>query len=202
MITTLTKQSVRAILELARPGDHNHGLAFIPILAYVVDTLPIGPHFEAVILMQRRMINKLNQPWVQKAMIESIKNSEIKIIQEKVNEKNTNETNRKPPGKGTELQNKMNCNKSLVKNLVKKSKISTKKAFYTKNVENSSTKNKFKGKRSHSPDRGEAPPKKLIKKFNKISAKSRHAGKFILKYIKFQFFLDYITDYYRLLCKI
>ncbi|XP_017762671.1 PREDICTED: uncharacterized protein LOC108552567 [Eufriesea mexicana] len=175
MITTLTKQSVRAILELARPGDHNHGLAFIPILAYVVDTLPVGPHFEAVILMQRRMINKFNQPWVQKAMEESIQNSEIKIIQEKVDEQNTNEADRKPPGKGTELQTKMNCNESLVKNLVKKSKIAMKKAFYTKTVENSFAKNKFKGKRSHSPDRGEAPPKKLIKKFNKLSSKSKHA---------------------------
>ncbi|OAD53550.1 28S ribosomal protein S10, mitochondrial [Eufriesea mexicana] len=160
MITTLTKQSVRAILELARPGDHNHGLAFIPILAYVVDTLPVGPHFEAVILMQRRMINKFNQPWVQKAMEESIQNSEIKIIQEKVDEQNTNEADRKPPGKGTELQTKMNCNESLVKNLVKKSKIAMKKAFYTKTVENSFAKNKFKGKRSHSPDRDLAAKKK------------------------------------------
>uniref|UniRef100_V9II01 tRNA (uracil(54)-C(5))-methyltransferase n=1 Tax=Apis cerana TaxID=7461 RepID=V9II01_APICE len=169
MITTLTKQSVRAILELARPGDHGHGSAFIPVLACVVDTLPIGPHFEAVILMQRRMINKFNQLWFQKTVEEDVKNSETKIIQE--NEQNV-ETD-KTLGKGLELKTKINFNK-LIKNPVRKSKTSIKKVFYTKNIENSFPKNKFKGKRSHSPDKGETPPKKLIKKFNKIGVKPWH----------------------------
>lgn len=177
MITTLTKQSVRAILELARPGDHGHGSAFIPVLACVVDTLPIGPHFEAVILMQRRMINKFNQLWFQKTIDEDVKNSETKIIQE--NEQNVDETD-KTLGKGLELKTKINFNK-LIKNPIRKSKTSVKKVFYTKNIENSFSKNKFKGKRSHSPDKGETPPKKLIKKFNKVGAKPWHIGKFILK---------------------
>lgn len=177
MITTLTKQSVRAILELARPGDHGHGSAFIPVLACVVDTLPIGPHFEAVILMQRRMINKFNQLWFQKTIEEDVKNSETKIIQENVDETD------KTLGKGLELKTKINFNK-LVKNSVRKSKTSIKKVFYTKNIENSFSKNKFKGKRSHSPDKGETPPKKLIKKFNKIGAKPWHIGKFIFKKYK------------------
>lgn len=179
MITTLTKQSVRAILELARPGDHGHGSAFIPVLACVVDTLPIGPHFEAVILMQRRMINKFNQLWFQKTVEEDVKNSETKIIQE--NEQNV-ETD-KTLGKGLELKTKINFNK-LIKNPVRKSKTSIKKVFYTKNIENSFPKNKFKGKRSHSPDKGETPPKKLIKKFNKIGVKPWHIGKFIFKKYK------------------
>ncbi|XP_033296978.1 uncharacterized protein LOC117204065 isoform X2 [Bombus bifarius] len=166
MITTLTKQSVRAILELARPGDHSHGSPFIPIVACVVDTLPNGPHFEAVILMQRRMINKFTQIWSQKTAGEDIKSSEIKIVHEKINQQNTNQIGKKISSKPTELQTKMNFNKFLVKNHARKSKISIKKAFYIKHAENSSIKNRFKRKRSHSPDKGETP-KKLMKKFSK-----------------------------------
>lgn len=183
MITTLTKQSVRAILELARPGDHSHGSPFIPIVACVVDTLPNGPHFEAVILMQRRMINKFNQIWSQKTAGEDIKRSEIKIVHEKINQQNTNQIGKKISSKPTELQTKMNFNKFLVKNHARKSKISIKKAFYIQNAENSSIKNKFKRKRSHSPDKGETP-KKLMKKFSKSCVIAWHPGKFIFKLYK------------------
>ncbi|KAK9298544.1 hypothetical protein QLX08_008139 [Tetragonisca angustula] len=174
MITTLTKQSVRAILELARPGDHNHGSPFIPIMACVVDTLPIGPHFEAVILLQRRMINKFNQTWFQKTMGENSKNPEVKINQEKIGQQNSNQIDKKISSKSIELQTKINLKKPLIKNPAKKSKISIKKTFYVKQ-ENPPIRNKFKRKRSHSPDKGETPAKKLAKKFNKLSVKPWHS---------------------------
>ena len=59
LVTTLAKQSVRSILELTRPATGNLGNPFIPIRACVVDTLPAGPHFEAVILMERRVMEKI-----------------------------------------------------------------------------------------------------------------------------------------------
>ncbi|CAK9795815.1 tRNA (uracil-5-)-methyltransferase homolog B [Anthophora quadrimaculata] len=172
MITTLTKQSVRAILELARPGDHNHGSPFIPIMACVVDTLPIGPHFEAVILMQRRMINKFKQQWFQKIIEQNVKDPEFKS-EGRIDEQSINGTDKKPSAKGNELQTKKNVNKLSVKHPTKKS-ISTKKGLYTKQIVNLLAKNKFKGKRSHSPEKGEAPPKKLMKKFGKFGAKPWH----------------------------
>ncbi|KAK0182123.1 hypothetical protein PV327_000289 [Microctonus hyperodae] len=54
MVTTLTKQSVRSILELTRPADDILGDPFVATRAVVVDTLPSGPQFEVVILMERR----------------------------------------------------------------------------------------------------------------------------------------------------
>ncbi|XP_076762996.1 uncharacterized protein LOC143430550 [Xylocopa sonorina] len=173
MITTLTKQSVRAILELVRPGVYTHGSVFIPVSACVVDTLPIGPNFEAVILLQKKMMNKLNKPWLLKHIDESTKNSESKHTQEKLNEQNTSETDKKMPNKATELENKKYPNKSL-KKATKKSKILMKKTLHLKNVNNSFPKNKFKGKRAHSPDKGDTPPKKLMKKFNKFGVKPWH----------------------------
>ncbi|CAK9820593.1 tRNA (uracil-5-)-methyltransferase homolog A, partial [Anthophora plagiata] len=134
MITTLTKQSVRAILELARPGDNNHGSPFIPIMACVVDTLPIGPHFEAVILMQRRMINKFKQQWFQKIIEQNVKDPELKS-EGRIDEQSINGTDKKTSAKGNELQTKKNFNKPSVKHLTKKS-ISTKKGLYTKQAEN------------------------------------------------------------------
>nr|XP_034174551.1 uncharacterized protein LOC117601642 [Osmia lignaria] len=166
MITTLTKQSVRGILELARPMDNVNGLPFIPVMARVVDTLPVGPHFEAVILLQRRMINKVNQQWFQKGLEESFKASDSKNNHEQANEQNANNANKK----GVKTQMKKNFNKSLMKYSSKKSKASLKKTLYTMNTENP-VKNVFKGKRSHSPDKGEVPPKKLMKKFNKSGIK-------------------------------
>lgn len=173
MITTLTKQSVRAILELARPVDNNnYGSPFIPILACVVDTLPVGPHFEAVILLQRRMINKFNQQWFKKSSEENSKTPETKIIQGKIDEQSTNGADKKTPIKETDLRTKKNITKSLIKHPAKKTKLPIKKPIHMKNTESPFIKNKFKGKRSHSPDRSEIPPKKLMKKFVKFSPKS------------------------------
>ena len=63
MITTLTKQSVRAILELTRPADADIGNPFMPVRAVLVDTLPVGPHFEVVIRMERLVMQKIGEPW-------------------------------------------------------------------------------------------------------------------------------------------
>lgn len=63
MITTLTKQSVRAILELTRPADGDLGDPFMPVRAVLVDTLPTGPHFEVVIRMERLIMQKMQEPW-------------------------------------------------------------------------------------------------------------------------------------------
>ncbi|XP_076629593.1 uncharacterized protein LOC143345891 isoform X2 [Colletes latitarsis] len=167
MITTLTKQSVRAILELARPANNTtFGSPFIPILACVVDTLPVGPHFEAVILLQRRMINKFNQQWSGKNAGENVRTPEIKI-----GEQNTNGADKKIPNKGTELRTKKNFNKSLIKHPAKKSKAPIKKPGHTKTSDNSTAKNKFKGKRALSPDKSEGPPKKM-QKFVKFGPKA------------------------------
>ncbi|KZC14937.1 tRNA (uracil(54)-C(5))-methyltransferase like protein, partial [Dufourea novaeangliae] len=172
MITTLTKQSVRAILELARPVKGNgHGSPFVPILACVVDTLPIGPHFEAVILLKRRMMYKLNPIWFKKNLEENAKTLEAKKIKEKTNEQSTNEATKKISPKEIELRTKKDLNKPSTKYPMKKSKVPVKKPIHVRNIENTTVKNKFKVKRSHSPDRGEATPKKLIKRFGKFSAK-------------------------------
>nr|XP_003699228.1 PREDICTED: uncharacterized protein LOC100880738 [Megachile rotundata] len=166
MITTLTKQSVRAILELARPVDNSsRGPPFIPVLARVVDTLPVGPHFEAVIMLQRRTI-KMNLNWYQK----SIEATDSKNNQEQAHEQSTNGANKRLPVKDVKPQVKKNFNKPIVKHAPKKSKAALRRTLYTKNADNL-TKNIFKGKRSHSPDKGEAPPKKLMKKFNKSGIK-------------------------------
>ncbi|XP_043274236.1 uncharacterized protein [Venturia canescens] len=63
MITTLTKQSVRAMLELTRPVDGDLGNPFMPLRAILVDTLPTGPHFEVVIRMERLNLENMNEPW-------------------------------------------------------------------------------------------------------------------------------------------
>ncbi|XP_017893502.1 uncharacterized protein LOC108633054 [Ceratina calcarata] len=178
MITTLTKQSVRSILELARPGDRVHGSPFIPVVACVVDTLPVGAHFEAVILMQRRALNKFNQLWYQKAMEENTKSSGNKSVQEKANEQNNGVAGKKLPNK-VDVQFKKNFNKLFMKpsannSPVKKTNIALKKQqqFANKHTGNASPKLRFKlNKRTHSPDTGEATPKKLIKKFNKFEPK-------------------------------
>ncbi|XP_053978668.1 uncharacterized protein LOC128876373 [Hylaeus volcanicus] len=171
MITTLTKQSVRAILELARPVDNiNFGSPFIPIMACVVDTLPLGPHFEAVILLQRRVITKLNQ-WNKKNTDENVKTPETKNAQIKIDEQSINGADKKILNKETEIRTKRNFIKSF-KYPAKKTKMQIKNPIYTKSTENVIVKNKFKGKRPHSPDRSEAPPKKVMKKFAKFGTKS------------------------------
>ncbi|XP_076239252.1 uncharacterized protein LOC143182245 [Calliopsis andreniformis] len=171
MITMLTKQSVRAILELARPGDHSHGLPFIPTFALVVDTLPVGPHFEAVILLQRRAMNKLDPAQFQKPLERKTKAPDAKTSPEKMEEQTVTDTDKKPMVKGPELWTKKNFNKTTPKQPAKKFKVPMKKPIYPKGAENVLIKNKFKGKRSHSPDKGEVPPKKIVKKFGKFGAK-------------------------------
>lgn len=180
MITTLTKQSVRAILELARPGDHNHGIPFIPTMACVVDTLPVGPHFEAVILLQRRPISKLDPAWFLKNVDTKVKAPEAKNPQEIVVEQISTGADKKLPPKGAELWTKKSFNKTMAKQPAKKAKVPLKKPIHAKAVENLILKNKFKGKRSHSPDKGEVPPKKIIKKLGKFGAKPWHIGRLLL----------------------
>ncbi|XP_076296598.1 uncharacterized protein LOC143216905 [Lasioglossum baleicum] len=170
MITTLTKQSVRAILELARPMEATQfGCAFIPIVACVVDTLPVGPHFEVVILLQRRPIHKLGFP---KLTPEMAKPAEAgKAGQEKTNEQKTNGTDKKTAAKEAEARKSLN--KLLTKFPAKKAKPLIKNlAVRPKNLEAAPFQSKFKGKRSHSPDKGAAaPPKKVMKKFGKFNPK-------------------------------
>ncbi|XP_047351049.1 uncharacterized protein LOC124949639 isoform X1 [Vespa velutina] len=104
MITTLTKQSVRAILELVRPANRVIGNPFMPVKACVVDTLPVGPHFEVIILMERHFMLKLKQPWHPKASEESTNASNsANNIKEKLssmsdNKKSTKKTNDKKTG--------------------------------------------------------------------------------------------------------
>lgn len=179
MITTLTKQSVRPILELARPpSDPTHGSPFMPVLACAVDTLPIGPHFEVVILLQRRMIHKLIQVRPQKAMEENVKKLENKNTQDKIDDWNTSVTDKKTLPKGTEVQRPF---KPLVKNSAKKARLSMRRFLYMKKLEAAAAaKSKLKGKRPHSPDKGDGgPPKKLMKKFGKYGAKPWNTGKFV-----------------------
>ncbi|XP_031834457.2 uncharacterized protein LOC116427818 isoform X1 [Nomia melanderi] len=172
MITTLTKQSVRAILELARPIHPNtYGSPFIPTVACVVDTLPVGPHFEAVILLQRRSVTKLTSTWFHTNMVENIKTPDVKKVQEKINQQNINGTDKKIAAKEAESRATKAVNKLLTKFSTKKTKAPVKKMIQPKNIDNTFVKSKFKGKRPHSPDRGEAPPKKMIKKFGKFNAK-------------------------------
>ncbi|XP_078036759.1 uncharacterized protein LOC144469906 isoform X2 [Augochlora pura] len=148
MITTLTKQSVRAILELARPLETMaHGPPFVPTVACVVDTLPVGPLVEVVILLERRMVYKIPTTPFQRTVQALMKATGGKPDQKKTFKQKTN---------GTEK---------------KKTKPLTRRAAHLKNIEAAHVKGKFGGKRTHSPDVGEAPPKKLVKKFNKFNAK-------------------------------
>ncbi|KAK2585339.1 hypothetical protein KPH14_010020 [Odynerus spinipes] len=142
MITTLTKQSVRAILELVRPASKNIGHPFMPVKACVVDTLPVGPHFEVVILMERHFMFKFKQPWHLKASGDS-KNTTTSgdSIKEKPLEQN--------PASDTK-------------------KVTTKKTNLDKKAGFVHTKGKFKGKRTHSPEANGGPAKKFVKKFDKI----------------------------------
>lgn len=86
MVTTLSKQSVRAVLELTRPRSFENGFGhpFMPIRACVVDTLPIGPHFETVILMEPRLMHRLTQSWFLKILEEENKSLENTRALEKV----------------------------------------------------------------------------------------------------------------------
>lgn len=90
MITTMTKQSVRAILELARPIEGGLGHPFMPIRACAVDILPNGSYFESVILMERRLMHRLTQPWFIEMLEEESKSMANSGTLEKIIEKNDN----------------------------------------------------------------------------------------------------------------
>ncbi|XP_011703163.1 PREDICTED: uncharacterized protein LOC105459109 isoform X2 [Wasmannia auropunctata] len=162
MVTTLTKQSVRAILELARPIENGLGHPFMPIRACVVDTLPTGPHFEVVILMERRLMHRLTQPWF------------IKMMEEESKTLANNKTLEKTVGdKGEDADAELRQNPLAKPELVEKAKaLITKKI--TKAVKSSSgspVKGKIKLKRDHSPDIIEI--KKVPKKFDKFGPKPK-----------------------------
>lgn len=171
MVTTLTKQSVRAILELARPieGDFNPAChPFMPVRACVVDILPNGPHFEAVILMERRFMHRLTQPWFLKMLEEESKSLD-----------NTRELEKKIIiNHGTESADVQLRKNPLAKvELAKKSKfLVSKKTPFAKSDSDSSIKGKIKLKRDHSPDIIEISKK--VNKFEKSGFKPWQQGKF------------------------
>jgi len=159
MVTTLTKPSVRAILELARPIENGLGHPFMPIKACVVDTLPTGPHFEVVIQMERRLMHRLTQPWFLKMLEEECKTlANTKALEKSINNdknENTNVQLRKNPLAKPELVQKANT-------------LLTKKI--TKAVKSGSG-SPIKLKRDHSPDIIEI--KKVPKKMEKPGPKSK-----------------------------
>lgn len=167
MVTALTKQSVRAILELARPIESDLGHPFMPIRACVVDTLPNGPHFDAVILMERRYMHRLTQPWFLKMLEEESKSLD-----------NTRELERIINNDETESFDALRKNPLAKAELAKKSKVlPTKKTTFTKSGSSSPVKGKIKLKRDHSPEIIEIS-KKVSKKFEKPGFKSWQQGKF------------------------
>ncbi|KYN01223.1 tRNA (uracil-5-)-methyltransferase like protein A [Cyphomyrmex costatus] len=165
MVTTLTKQSVRAILELARPIETGLGHPFMPIRACVVDTLPTGPHFEVVILMERRLMHRLTQPWFIKMLEEESKTlANTKVLEKIIN-------NDKPEN----VENTWIRKNPLAKpELVEKTK-----ALFTKKITkavksnpSSPVKGKLKLKRDHSPDIIEIK-KMSKKKIEKVGPKPK-----------------------------
>lgn len=150
MITTLTKQSVRAILELVRPANRVIGNPFMPVKACVVDTLPVGPHFEVIILMERHFMLKLKQPWHPKASEES----------------------KNPSNSANSIKDK-----SIESSFIPDTKKAIKRAIDKKTGFNRS-KGKLKGKRAHSPETNEGPAKKFVKKFEKIVFKPWRGGEY------------------------
>ena len=148
LVTTLTKQSVRSILELTRPALGNLGNPFIPIRACVVDTLPAGPHFEAVILMERRVMEKII-PSLDLRPKNQVSGPIPKIPAKVVSKENKTEAKSYPqkfePVKSTPI---------------------LKRVFTTpnKNTTAEEFKNKNANKRSHSPEILQEIPSKLTKK--------------------------------------
>lgn len=168
MVTALTKQSVRAILELARPIEDDLGHPFMPVRACVVDTLPNGPHFDAVILMERKFMHRLTQPWFLKMLEEENKSLN-----------NTRELEKIINNDGAESADVQLRKNPLAKvELAKKSKfLLGKKATFAKSGSISPVKGKIKLKRDHSPDIIEIS-KKVSKKFEKPGFKLWQQGKF------------------------
>lgn len=167
MVTTLAKQSVRAILELARPIENGLGHPFMPIRACIVDTLPTGPHFEIVILMERRLMHRLTQPWFIKMMEEEeSKLANTKDLETMINNDTTENTERlrKNPLAKPELVEKA---KALLTKKISKA---------VKSGSDSPVKGKIKLKRDHSPEIIEI--KKVPKKIEKPGFKPGQQGKF------------------------
>ncbi|XP_018316235.1 uncharacterized protein [Mycetomoellerius zeteki] len=160
MVTTLTKQSVRAILELARPIETGLGHPFMPIRACVVDTLPTGPHFEVVILMERRLMHRLSQPWFIKMLEEESKTlANTKVLEKIIN-------NDKPENAEACIRK----NPLAKPELVEKSKtLLTKKITKAVKSSPSPVKGKLKLKRDRSPDIIEI--NKMPKKIEKVGLK-------------------------------
>lgn len=189
MVTTLTKQSVRSILELTRPGDHALGNPFIPIKACVVDTLPIGPHFEVVILMERRMINKFPRYWINPMNSTANLTQQLSLGDKGATTSSTKSAN-SPAKKDKQSLNKSFkvAEPSVRKNVDKQSEPFPKKAKFTPGFGKKAqflankqlkdlppppppSKNKFKMKRNHSPQRSHIPPKKFANRFDKSNFK-------------------------------
>lgn len=171
MVTTLTKQSVRAILELSRPIENGLGHPFMPIRACVVDTSPTGPHFEVVILMERRLMHRLTQPWFIKMLEEESKSlantkANTKALETMINNDKSENTERlrKNPLAKPELVEKA---KALLTKKITKA---------VKSGSGSPVKGKIKLKRDHSPEIIEI--KKVPKKIEKPGPKLGQQGKF------------------------
>lgn len=187
MVTTLTKQSVRSILELTRPGDHLLGNPFIPIRACVVDTLPIGPHFEVVILMERRIINKFPKRWINPLHVPatttasnvaaekdkgtaSTQNASVPPKTEKVTLNRALKTGKPPAGKNVDKAEPVAKKPKFAPGPTKKKPFLGPKQH--KNLPPlPPPKPKFKTKRFHSPDRPHVPPKKFAPRFDKGNIK-------------------------------
>lgn len=75
-ITTMTKQSIRSIIELMKPADDVLGNPFMPMRSIIVDTMPNGQFFEVAILMERRVMHKLLRPYNEKLIISPTKSIE------------------------------------------------------------------------------------------------------------------------------
>ncbi|XP_015589757.1 uncharacterized protein LOC107265148 isoform X2 [Cephus cinctus] len=188
MVTTLTKHSVRAILELTRPADQGLGNPFMPIRACVVDTLPVGPHFEVVILMERRVMNKFPQAHAQKnlngQMSGHLESTQGSVSANTQNHNNPGKKVKMNPNKAGFAQQKQGASvKKQMNRTVAKGVLASKKgkAFIPGNKKTPPMKNvnpkipqvkgKLKGKRVHSPERPHIPPKKFMKKYDKFNFK-------------------------------
>jgi hypothetical protein len=76
VITTLTKQAIRSILELTQPADDVYGNPFIPVKACIVDTTPKGYGFEIVMSMERRTMRNI----LKVSSMENINNNPVGLI--------------------------------------------------------------------------------------------------------------------------
>lgn len=163
----LKKESVRAVLELARPIENKLGHPFMPVQACVVDTLPLGPYFETVIVLERRLMHRLTQPWFLKILENETKLMDnTKTLERVINSENADIQLRKNPLAKEELVKKTN-----------KFTTPTKKPISVKSGSSSPVKSKIKLKREHSPEITEIP-KRIPKKFEKPGFKPWQQGKF------------------------